>query len=93
MVVRGKKNSDVTFVCKMTPTPPTVCLVGDFNRWNPTKNRMVRSKDGSFRAKVQLPAGTYQYKFVADSAWVNDSDVPESVPNPYGTHNSLVRIA
>jgi len=93
MVVRGKKNSDVTFVCKMTPAPSSVYLVGDFNCWNPARQRMVRSKDGSFRAKVQLAAGTYQYKFLADGTWVNDPDVPESVPNPYGSFNSVARIA
>ena len=92
MVVRGKQNGDVTFVCKMTPRPERVYLAGDFNAWNPTKNRMVRSKDGSFRATMKLPAGTYQYKFVADGVWVNDPDVSECIPNPYGSCNSVARV-
>ena len=92
MVVRGKKNSDVTFVCCLKPAPASVHLAGDFNQWNPSKQRMVRSTDGSFRATVKLPAGTYQYKFVADGAWVNDPDVSECIPNPYGSCNSVAHV-
>jgi 1,4-alpha-glucan branching enzyme len=92
MVVRRKKNGDVTFVCKMTPSPKSVYLAGDFNQWNPSEQRMVRSTDGSFRATVKLPPGTYQYKFVTDGAWVNDPDVPECIPDPYGGCNSVARV-
>ena len=92
MVVRGKKNSDVTFVCSLKPAPASVCLAGDFNQWNPSKQRMVRSKDGSFRATVKLLPGTYQYKFVSDGAWVNDPDVSDCIPNPYGSCNSVARV-
>jgi 1,4-alpha-glucan branching enzyme len=92
MVVRGKKNGDVTFVCKITPSPKSVFLAGDFNQWSPSKQRMVRSTDGSFRATMKLPAGTYQYLFVADGKWMSDPDMSECIPNPYGSCNSVVRV-
>jgi len=92
MVIQKKANGGVTFVCTLNPAPKTVYLAGDFNQWAPTRQKMVKMKDGSFRARIALPAGTYQYKFVADGAWINDPDADQHVPNPFGTLNSVVTV-
>jgi len=92
MVIPGKKKGETTFVCRLTPEPKKVCLVGDFNRWNPTKKRMVRSKDGSFRARVSLAPGRHEYKFVADGIWTTDPDAESNVVNGHGTLNSVVVV-
>ena len=92
MIVRGKKNGMVTFVFNSIPTAKSVYLVGDFNKWNAKSKRMVKNKDGSFRAKVQLSPGEYQYKFFADGVWLHDPDAQSQVMNPYGTFNSVVAI-
>jgi len=92
MVIQKKANGRVTFVCTLDPAPKTVYLVGDFNQWDPSRQKMVKMKDGSFRARVDLPASTYQYKFVADGAWINDPDGEWRVANPFGTLNSVVTV-
>jgi 1,4-alpha-glucan branching enzyme len=93
MVIPGRKNGEVTFVCRMDPEPGKVYLVGDFNRWDPTKKRMVRARDGSFRARLTLPPGRYEYKFVVDGVWVEDPSAPRCVENRHGTFNSVAEVA
>jgi len=93
MVVMNDRNgSEAVFVFKGVPDAKQVFLVGDFNQWQPGSRRMSKYRDGTFRAKVALKPGKYQYKFVADGIWVNDPDAQEQVVNPFGTLNSLVRI-
>jgi len=83
---------EVTFILKGMPQATEVYLAGDFNQWTPAKRRMSKYKDGTFRAKVQLKPGQYQYKFVADGVWLADAEAPEQVANSFGTLNSMVRI-
>ena len=93
MIVQGKKNRDFTFVCRPQAPAKTVYLVGSFNRWNPTKKRMVKVKDGSFRAKMSLLPGECHYKFVVDGSWIEDPDAERQVTNEHGTLNSIVTVA
>ena len=93
MIVQGKKDGESTFVCRPPTEAKAVYLVGSFNRWDLTKKRMVKVKDGSFRAKMSLRPGAYQYKFVVDGAWIEDPDAEQQVMNEHGTLNSVVTIA
>ena len=93
MIVQGQKSGDFTFVCRPQATAKTVYLVGSFNRWNPTRKRMVKVKDGSFCAKMSLRPGEYHYKFVVDGAWVEDPEAERQVANERGTLNSVVTVA
>jgi 1,4-alpha-glucan branching enzyme len=90
--VTNGTRGEVTFILKGMPQATEVYLAGDFNQWTPAKRRMSKYKDGTFRAKVQLSPGKYQYKFVADGVWMADAEAREQVVNSYGTLNSMVRI-
>jgi 1,4-alpha-glucan branching enzyme len=91
-VVQEAKSGDVTFIFKGYPDAKHVYLAGDFNQWSPNKKRMSKYRDGSFRAKVTLKPGVYQYKFIADGVWVTDPEAPDMAPDPFGGVNSLLRI-
>ena len=91
-VVIEKKNGDVTFIFKGYPDAKQVYLAGDFNDWSPKKKRMSKYRDGTFRAKVSLGPGAYQYKFIADGVWMIDPEAQAQVPDPFGGANSQVRI-
>ena len=91
-VVTNANSGEVTFILKGLPQATEVYLAGDFNQWHPDKRRMSKCKDGSFRAKLQLRPGKYQYKFVADGVWLADAEAAEQVVNAYGTLNSQVRV-
>jgi len=87
-----RKTTDVTFILTGHPDARQVYLAGDFNQWDPKKQRMSKYRDGSFRAKIALKPGAYQYKFVADGLWLNGPEVQEQVKNEFGTVNSMVRV-
>ncbi|MEM1164842.1 MAG: alpha-amylase family glycosyl hydrolase [Planctomycetota bacterium] len=54
------------------PLPETVHLIGDFNAWAPpTSDRaipMLPDIDGTYRAIVDLPPGTFEYGFLIDGS-------------------------
>ena len=43
---------------------------------------------------VEIPVGSYEYKFVIDggAVWVADDGNPETAPDPYGGVNSLIVV-
>ena len=53
---------------------------------------MSRQKDGTFRKRLQLHPGEHRYKFYVDGQWVADPEAESSVPNPFGTTDSLLIV-
>jgi len=92
MVITDRKRGELTFVCNFHPGAKKAFVAGDFNEWDPARNRMVKARDGSFRARVKLPPGKYEYKFFIDGDWVEDPDT-EKVENSFGTANSVVQVS
>jgi len=70
-----------------------VQLVGDFTDWEARPIIMDRMKPRSrtFGVVVDLPPGTYQYKFIVDGEWVEDPNA-DSVTNDFGTSNSVIDV-
>jgi len=93
MIVRGKKKNELTFVFNNPRNVKTVYLAGSFNHWAPRDKRMTRAKDGTFRAKMALSPGKYEYKFVADGIWMEDSEADKTETNEFGTTNSVVEVS
>jgi 1,4-alpha-glucan branching enzyme len=86
---KGAKGVKVEFVL-FAPHAGDVCLAGSFNGWVPGLQPLKRHKDGRWKAKVELPAGRHEYKFVADGRWVEELPGVEAVPNEHGTQNFVV---
>lgn len=85
------KNKKVKFELE-APQAVSVAVAGTFNDWNPIQTLMQRGPDGVWRAKVKLPAGCYEYRFVVDGDWISDPKAKESAPNPHGSENSVVVV-
>lgn len=92
MVLMDVKKNQVIFVCGIKPDAKRVYLVGTFNNWQENDRRMTKVRDGSFRARLTLAPGHYEYKFLIDGEWTYDPDAPEVVTNRYGTRNSVVVV-
>ena len=75
------------------PAAKTVLLAGDFTDWgaSPRKMRRAGARSNTFVALVPLPPGAHQYRFIVDGQWMEDPEA-ESVPNPYGSRNSVCRV-
>ena len=71
-----------------------VRIAGDFNGWVPDKGvRSLIEAEGNTRVWtkiLQLPPGTYQYRYVVDGEWREDPENPEIAQNEVGRSSVLV---
>ncbi|NNL68071.1 MAG: AAA family ATPase [Myxococcales bacterium] len=78
------------------PAAHDVRIAGDFNGWVPDKGvRSVTEKQGRdqiWTKILQLPPGTYQYRYVVDGDWCEDPDNPEKAPGRVGERNSVLVV-
>jgi|SRR6266496_2652694 len=75
------------------PGASTVLLVGDFTHWQKNPVSMSKQPDGIWRATLSLPPGEHRYRFVVDGEWRDDPECQLKIANPYGGHDSVVRIS
>ena len=80
---------EVQFVLEM-PQAKSVAVAGTFNGWDPAKTPMKRGADAVWRARLSLPVGRHEYRFVVDGQWISDPKAREHVSNPYGGTNSVI---
>lgn len=55
----------VEFACQ-APGALSVCLVGDFNGWQPAAHPMQRRSGDRWTVRLELPPGSHQYVFLVD---------------------------
>jgi glycosidase len=81
----------VRFTFEPQETYRQVFLAGTFNDWS-TDATPMRSADGRFEVVLPLPAGEYQYKFVADGEWITDMTAKGFHPDGFGGQNSVIIV-
>jgi 1,4-alpha-glucan branching enzyme len=74
-------------------TATTVRIAGTFNDWRPDATPMIAVGEGRWAKELVLPPGTYEYCVVVEDAWLCDPLAKETVPNPFGGLNSVLRVA
>jgi 1,4-alpha-glucan branching enzyme len=75
------------------PAATAVAIAGTFNEWQPTAKPMHPVGSRHWLKETVLPPGTYEYCLVVDGQWRPDPAARESVPNPYGGRNSILKVA
>ena len=75
------------------PTARTVCVAGTFNDWQAEAKPMHPLGGGRWLKETVLAPGTYEYCLVVDGRWIPDPRAKETVPNPFGGVNSLLKVA
>jgi 1,4-alpha-glucan branching enzyme len=75
------------------PTATTVCIAGTFNQWQPEAKTLHSSGAGNWWKETALAPGTYEYCLVVDGHWMPDPLARESVANPFGGRNSILKVA
>ena len=75
------------------PSAVTVELVGTFTNWQANPVSLGRRENGLWSVTLPLEAGEYRYRFLIDDEWRDDPECTVRVPNPYGSHDSVLRIA
>ncbi len=88
---KQEKASPVQFVYT-APEAKKVYVTGEFNDWNLRSLPLKKDKDGTWRKKIDLFPGRYEYKLIADDVWVEELPEAEITPNPFGTQNFVLRV-
>jgi len=91
----GKNNCSVTFLLprEAVGSANAVHLVGDFNEWDHTATPMTKNEDGEFVVTLTLEHNMdYQFRYLIDDWWENDSNADRYEQNQYGVENSVVAV-
>ena len=71
-----------------------ICLLGDFNEWDPAANPLKKRKNGDFSTTVSLEAGKpYDFRYLVDQkVWINDEEADEVGANGFGSQNAVIKL-
>lgn len=75
------------------PTAHAVAVAGTFNQWQPEAKTLHATGHGHWRKETALAPGTYEYCLIVDGQWMPDPSAKETVPNPFGGRNSILKVS
>lgn len=84
----------LTFVLPLNADGRKVSVVGDFNRWDPTANPLVKRNNGTMSSSVTLASGQkvrFRY-FAADGEWFNDEQADAYEASVHGSDNCVAVV-
>lgn len=70
----------------------SVYIAGTFNNWQPDAKPMHPVGNSRWIKETVLPRGTYEYCLVVDGEFRPDPLAKETVPNPFGGRNSILKV-
>jgi hypothetical protein len=74
------------------PSAKSVGVMGAFNDWDPSRSPMTREADGTWRIKLRLLPGSYEYQFLSDGATrMTDPSAP-ATDSEFGEANSVLTV-
>jgi 1,4-alpha-glucan branching enzyme len=82
----------INFICN-APQAQAVSLVGDFNGWNPTANKMTQMPDQAWLLSMPLKHGHHRYAFLVDGHLTLDPRAAGVTRNDKGERVSLVPVS
>lgn len=77
----------------VNPAARQVFLAGSFNSWQPEQTPLVAAGNGRWAGDLKVGPGRHEYLFVVDGQWLPDPNAIESVANPFGGRNSVLRVS
>ena len=80
----------VTITYNDNPKAKTVEVRGSWDEWH-NGTPLQKSEQGAFKATLDIPTGTYVYKFIIDGNWGVDHTKP--IIHEGGSENNLVKVS
>jgi chromosome partitioning protein len=74
------------------PHAHDVRVTGQFTDWSYDGIGLERGMDGVWSRVIEIPPGSYEYRFILDGVWVKDPNNLESILNEFGQENSVVVV-
>ena len=96
LAVEAAVEPTVTFRYDLRPgrrVPTAVFVIGAFNDWSRTVDRLAPDGRGGLSLSRAIPPGRYEYKLVVDGAEVLDPASRDSTLNPFGAYNNVLTVA
>ena len=89
----------VMFTCNAR-NAHSVAIAGDFNLWDPKATPLSHVNSETWQIRLRLTPGVHEYKYVIDGQWCCEPGVDdrccelngETVDNPFGTKNRVLRV-
>ena len=75
------------------PGATNVALVGDFTDWQKNPINLRKDPEGIWRITIPLAPGEHHYRFLVDGEWRDDPECAVRLPNPFGSHDAVVRVS
>ena len=69
-----------------------VSIAGSLNNWEPHENPIIALGEGRWATELTLIPGSYEYRLLVDGQWMTDPQAKETVPNPFGSVNAVLRV-
>ncbi len=86
------KNKPVKFQCK-ADKGSKISVAGSFNSWDAKIHKLKPNQtSGQHEIELELPPGTYEYKFIINDEWRIDPECKQWVCNEFGTMNSVIEV-
>lgn len=83
----------VTFELPSCVWADRIYVSGTFNRWDERGIPLTQSRDGVWRATIELPVGQrYEFRYLIDGRWQTDYHADGFTDNIYGSHNSVIDL-
>ena len=89
---KGNGKVKVTFVQPADNPHLPASVVGDFNNWDPTANKLQKRSNQTYSTSVVLEKDqqfVFRY-YSKDGIWFNDEAADAYSPNEYGSENGIV---
>jgi 1,4-alpha-glucan branching enzyme len=78
------------------PEAKSVHIAGSFNDWNMHSDPLNQSREekasGAWSTFFYLKPGVYEYRFVVDGLWNNDTGSMKGWSNEFGSFNCVVLV-
>jgi 1,4-alpha-glucan branching enzyme len=83
----------VTFRVPREAAAESVCVLGEFNDWEPSAHEMAQDEDGFVAVVALEPGRAYRFRYLLDGQrWENDWAADAYVPNEFGGDDSVVDL-
>ncbi len=91
-VLKKDNKVKLTFIQPFEASDTSISLVGDFNKWDPKANKLVKRSNGTASASVTLePGQSIRFRYVReDGVWFNDEAADAYEKSEHGTENCVV---
>ena len=95
MLLQTAKSTEFTYYA---PDASNVFLAGTFNDWQTKAMPMKKDKNGNWKAKLDLPPGRHEFKFIVNGEWhcepncLASAECPKCVSNDFGTMNRFIDV-